>query len=644
MSAWQRNAAISGTVCLIFRSIAVLFSIAAAPLIGQAASPSSPSPTPAWDQYLITWKMTANGRSKGPSDTSADFAFEASQSSSSEGQAVVNFDANGERMSGRILKGSLSYEIDKKTLPLSMKILCGPISVLDHDHYSLKTIEPMAGWDRPKWMYGSPRKQPDGSWLIGDLFSGEFFEGMKDPRFVTFHLSEGWSDRFHYEGGNAQLADVVTSGPIHSVCDSPALPPKLEVQDPMEFDSVGHENQTEPIQGFEVPNHFKMTSPTPDLFFKEWKFRVIDRGVGGTIPVEVDWKITVRRLGKCHVSGEILINDDPINPDINDEEIEMGVEHGSDSIDPDNGVASLNIRVTCDQVPIKKTLVNVKIDVQKNTGGHLHDASDRPVGSLNDIPVIGFSPAANSWWFRTDDDGRVHLTFKPGKADNDDRYGIAGIYRFTATPDPKRFPGRKAEVAVEAKVDRLSHLDADANYVNDIHGDSHTSGDNATAATKQRLHPFARAFHDAQVKHNEELVACGALSGTPPQAFTKPPQLQQWPIYPLWVIDVSLPFGGLYDDIHDDWSTPHQTHGRGDGVDFSVNNAEREPSSTGSVKWPGVKAKATVCDGYWVPPQGWLTMMMMMIGENYGDWDAWDLCHDPPKCSNEPAWHLHVKQ
>ena len=59
--------------------------------------------------------------------------------------------------------------------------------------------------------------------------------------------------------------------------------------------------------------------------------------------------------------------------------------------------------------------------------------------------------------------------------------GIAGIYRFTATF--VRIPDRKAEVAVEAKVDGLSDLDADSNYVNDI-GDSHTSGDNATAVNQ----------------------------------------------------------------------------------------------------------------------------------------------------------------
>jgi len=574
------------------------------------AASASPAPTPASDQYLIIWKMTANGHSIAPSDNSADFAFEATQSAASEGQAVVEFDATGKRLRGRILKAYLSDELDTKTLPLSLKILCGPISVWEHNHYSLKPLQPMAGTDFPEWLPGAPRRQPDGSWLIDYLFSGQFCQGVTDPHFATVHLKEVWRDRFHYEGGNAQLADRVTGGPIHTVCDSPALPPTLKVEHPNPFDTAGHSHKTEPIQGFDVPNYFKMTSTTPDLFVKEWKFRVLNRtcsssGVCGTVPVEVDWKITVRRLGKCHVSGEIPIND---NPDIKDEEIEMGVEHGSDSIDPDKGVAALNIRLTCDTVPIKNAKVEVKVEVQKNTGGHMHDATGRPRGSLDGTKLTDATPSIQK---KTDADGRIHLTFKPGKAKNRDDVGIAGIYRVTATS--VRCPDRKAEVAVEAKVDALSHLPPDPNCVIDIHGSSHTSGDNATSATRQKLVQFASDFHDAQVEHNKQLAACGA---TP------------WEPYPLCVIDVSLPFGGLYDDIDDDWRTPHQTHGRGDGVDFSV-----------SRQWPKWNTTVPVCDGYTVAPQGWLMATMMRLGMKYGHWDEYDLCQHPNVCGdNGSQW------
>ena len=602
----------------MFRCIVVLLSIAAAPLHAHGAGTASPSPTPAFDQYLISWKMTASGHSKGVSDKSAEFVFEATQSSASEGQAVVKFDAKGYRLEGRILKGYLSDEQDTKTLVLSHKILCGPLAVWDHDHYSLKSLEPMAGPDGKKfgdpclWMCQAPRKQPDGSWLIEGIFS-DWGSYVARHHFATLHLNQEWRDRYHYEGGNVWLADKVTSGPIHAVCDGDNLVRSdLKLESARVFDYEGHANPVEPITGFDLPKRLSVpsTGPAPDLFFKEWKYRVIDStcsgpGSCGKIPVEVDWMITVRRLGKCHVSGEIPIND---NPDIKDEEIEMGVEHGSDTIDPDKGVAALNVRLTCDTVPIKNAKVNIKVDVQKNTGGHTHDPAGRPRGSLNGTKLTDAKPNIQE---KTDDDGRIHLTFKAGKAKNHDDLGIAGIYRFTATS--VRCPDRKAEAVVEAKVDGLSRLEADPNYVNDIHGSSHTSGDNATAATQQALHQFASDFHDAQVEHNQQLAACGVV---------------QWPIYPLWVIDLSLPFGGLYDDIDDDWQTPHQTHGRGDGVDFSVHRG-----------WPDEGATRPVCDGYRAAPQGWLVATMMRLGMKYGHWDEYDLCQHPNVCTeNGPPW------
>jgi len=343
--------------------------------------------------------------------------------------------------------------------------------------------------------------------------------------------------------------------------------------------------------------------------------------------MEMDYTVTVRRIGKCRIIGEIPLNDNPINPDINDEDIEMGVEYGKSSIDPDTGIAPLNIRVTCDQVPIKNAKVNVRVFAK--AGGHVHFAVGRPRGSLKwngvEKKLTDQKPSIE---VKTDDDGRAHLTFKPGKAQcclwnkqqqcvNHDcpNIGIAGIYEITATS--VRFPLRSAERAVEAKVDGLSPLDADPNYVDNVGTGNHTSGDNATAATKKGLHPFAEAFYKAQLLHNDQLTACGQ---------------HEWPIYPLWVIDVSLPTGGLY-DLHDDWSTPHQTHGHGDGVDFSVHRRSNSKSA-----WPADKSQMPICDGYTISPQGWLMMKMWELGSKYGSWDNTDF--------NAPSqpWHLHVKQ
>lgn len=610
---------VTSRVTFTFRGIAVMLSIVTMPIRGYAAALASSSPTPAFDQYLISWKMTASGHSKAPSDKSAEFIFEATQSSASEGQAVVKFDAKGYRLEGRILKGYLTDERDTKTLVLSHKIYCGPISVWDHDHYSLKTLEPMSGPDGKKfgdpylWMGEAPRKQADGSWIINDIFGPRSWSDYvnRDRRFATLHLNQEWRDRYHYEGENRWLAEK-GSGRIHIVCDDSQLPSDLKIESARFFDSQGKGNRHEPKNGFEFPERLSVpsTGPSPDLFSKEWKYRVTEHtcsgpGSCGDLPVDVDWTITVRRLGKCHVSGQIPIDD---NPEIKDEEIEMGVEHGSDTIDPDNGVAALNIRLTCDTVPIKNAKVDIRVDVQKNTGGHRHDPAGRPRGSLNGTKLTDAKPSIQE---KTDGDGRIHLTFKAGKAKNREEVGISGIYRFTAVS--VRIPDRKAEAAVEAKVDGLSRLEADPNYVDDIHGSSHTSGDNATAATQQALHQFASDFQDAQLEHNQQLAACGA---------------HQWTIYPLWVIDISLPFGGLYDDIDDDWSTPHQTHGRGDGVDFSVHRG-----------WPDEAVTVPVCDGYRVAPQGWLVVTMMRLGMNYGHWDEFDLCQHPNVCTeNGPPW------
>ncbi len=632
--------------------------------VAAAASPTSPSPTPAGDQYLITWKLIARGHSQDNTDKSGEFAFEATQSSASEGQAVVKFDAKGYRLEGRILKGYLSDEQDTKTLVLSHKILCGPLAVWDHDHYSLKTLEPMSGPDGKKvgdpclWMGEAPRKQADGSWVIPDIFTGDKMRHFIRDRCATLHLNQEWRDRYHYEGGNVWLADKVTSGPIHTVCDGDNLVRSdLKLESARIFDYEGNANPVEPMTGFDLPKRFSVPSngPSPDLFSKEWKYRVIystcsGNGVCGKLPVDVDWAITVRRLGKCHVSGEIPIND---SADIKDEEIEMGVEHGSDTIDPDNGVAALNVRLTCDTVPIKNAKVNIKVDVQKNTGGHTHDPAGRPRGRLKwNGQETRLTDAKPSITVKTDDDGRAHLTFKPGKAitcdgkitrydsaGQCDGYGIAGIYRITASS--VRVPDRKAEVAVEAKVDGLSHLDGDPNYVNDVGAASHTSGDNATDSTKQRLHAFASAFRDVQMEHNKVLVACGAPPGPPPEHFTKPLQLQQWPIYPLWVIDVSLPFGGQY-DWQATWSTPHQTHGRGDGVDLSVHNrilsGQAASQNNAATAWPADGFNVPVCDGYKIAPEGWLMIKMYEVGMNYGQWDKSDF-----NAASQP-WHLHVNQ
>ena len=313
------------------------------------------------------------------------------------------------------------------------------------------------------------------------------------------------------------------------------------------------------------------------------------------------------------------------------EEIEIGVEHGSASINPDAGVAALNLRLTCDQIPINDAKVDVEVDPQKNTGGHMHDTgTGRPRGKLEwKGSWKTLTDKKPSIQVKTDDDGRAHLNFKPGKAKDRDNVGIAGIYQVTAKS--LRFPNPSATGAVTAEVKGLFENKAtgNGNYIVcrpswSCNGDkgndddpAHKEGTHATTTTLASLANMAADFKAAQEKHNAELKACGAKPWTP---------------RPLRVLDVALPMGGLL-DIDGDWSTPHQTHGKGIAIDFGVNawsdNTIKTCYSSGESRGEGITTE-----------RGWLMTTMMQVGENYGHWDAYDLCQHPNVCAGwkEQPW------
>jgi hypothetical protein len=565
-----------------------------------AGDATTPAPTPDDGQaYFFTWSGTARG-----SESGDKFAPDAGipgyrrSTATAQGSAVVKFDRFGTG-SVRALRVSESYQFDRYA-PAGLRLFdntyvpYGPW----HDHESLIRTDD-TNWARfGSGYFSMPHKRADGTWAI---MVKPAFEAscLRTEVFADLSASCNFDNKkiaFVCPPRQGSKIGIVTCSPSGEIFASDA--------------------------GKQSNIVLEANTPAPDFFSKHahyvgeaWRAGFI---VGPDFKTDIDWTITVRRIGKCKIAGMSPLNDQPANPDINDEDIEMGVEHGSDTIDPDSGIAGLNIRVTCDGVPIKNALVEAKVEVQKNTGGHTHDAAGRPRGSLNGTKLSDDKPSIQQ---RTDADGRIHLSFKAGKAKNHDDLGIAGIYKITATS--VRFPSRKAEVAVEAKVDGLSPLDGDPNYVDDVHGSSHTSGDNATAATKQRLSQFANAFYEAQVLHNDQLFfSCKAA---------------KWRIYPLWVIDVSLPFGGQYDLGPPNgafWSTPHQTHQRGDGVDFSVHRRNESAAA-----WPADGFNVPICDGYKIAPQGWLMMKMWELGEpKYGHWDKSDFN------ANSQPWHLHVSQ
>ncbi len=396
-------------------------------------------------------------------------------------------------------------------------------------------------------------------------------------------------------------------------------------------------------------NILETKTPTPDYFVKHSHY-VASLGNGPMVKSEIDWTIEARRAGPCRAAGVTPLIDQSANSttpdDINDEDVSMGVEQGSTSISPDSGVARLNVRVTCEQVPVQNARVEIKVVAEKATGGHDHDsgAGGRPRGSLTwqgaETKLTDSKPSIQT---TTDADGQVHFTFKPGKATscpqslmpNCSTIGIAGIYEITATS--VRFPLQKDVTAVTAEVPGLTSLDPIPNLVDDAKSAGHKATDYATAPTAQKLAQFADDFNNAQIEHDGALAECRKVD----------PNVVKWAApRPLWVIDISLPSGGLY-DYGGTWGTPHQTHSVGDGVDFAINNANRA-SATSSTAWPLGGHRVPVCDGLTTDPQGWLMMTMWRLGEKYGHWDNSDRCSDyskpQPHCPGDQLYHLHVNQ
>lgn len=599
--------------------------VIAPPRAGAASAPSATPTTDDGQAYFFTWFGTAKGSESGmtsnsmgaPTSNSMGAQLPSVQTSTAiaQGSAVVKFDRFGSG-SVRDLRVSESYQYDYYSgatvrLYINTYDPYGPW----HDHESLvHTDTDLAHWGSSDFFSAEPPfKRPDGIWTIrvSPIFEAsclrtQIFPDLGAPCIL-------FNGAYRCPAPQTSKIGVVRCSPSAEIFAT---------------DAGGNTNFV-----------LEANTPAPDYFSKHahyvgnaWRAGYI---VGGPdIKPEIDWTITARRIGKCRIPGEIPLNDNPVNPDINDEDIEMGVEYDGKSIDPDSGIAPLNVRVTCDQVPIKNAKVNVRVFA--SAGGHQHFAVDRPRGSLEwNGHWTKLTDEKPSIEVKTDDDGRAHLTFKAGKAKNRDSVGIAGIYEVTATS--VRLPLRSATVTVTAKVKGLENKAvSNADYIvcrpsgscveDNGHDDDphHKEGTHATTATLAGLAKMAGDFRAAQDKHNDELRACGSSS--------KPP-IKPWTVRKLRVIDIALPMGGLFDD-KGNWRTPHQTHGEGIGVDFGVNawsdNARKICYGSGETQAEGTSTEF-----------GFLMTTMDQIGTTYGGWDKSDLCQYRNVCngpSEEQPW------
>ncbi len=573
--------------------VAILSSLVVAPVYGAPANAPTPGATDGGQSYFVTWFGTGKGSKTHEIIQSGEHMATQVWTTTllRQGSALVKFDRNGLHRSLQIISNAESYQSD-----YSIKSFCSPGphdpgGSNEHWHSSLiapnspATSDPYLSRDFT-FVPAPPHLLDDGSWEVqaippspaGTFLESDTFQDICGPAYGIKRWLPPSTIRVrgYYPGSGAAV-----------------LPSK-------------------------VPD-WLLKSTTPDSFSGHFNW-VEQQERGPPAEMEMDWTVTVRRIGKCRIPGLSPLNDQPPNPDITGEEIDLGVEYGKSSIDPNDGIAPLNLRVTCDGIPIKNAFVDVKVDPQKNTGGHMHDSgAGRPRGSLNGIKLTDSKPSIR---VKTDDDGRAHLTLKPGKAKNRSDIGIAGIYQITANT---RFPAAVASVAVTAETKGLDNkATGDTNYVicrptsgcpekGQDADPKHMEGTWSTPQTVKELAAMAKDFTDAQNQHNAELDAC---------------HIQHWTPRKLRASDMSLPMGGLL-DISGDWQTPHISHGgyphgKLGAVDFSVN------------AWSDQTKKICCYEGEAVScsEKGWLAATMANIGMNYGGWDKLDLCQHPNTCSS----------
>lgn len=308
----------------------------------------------------------------------------------------------------------------------------------------------------------------------------------------------------------------------------------------------------------------------------------------------VRWNITARRLGNCAGHPTPIDASDPV---VNN--IDMALTADDNAILPDEQT-NLNLRVTCDGVPVRGAQIEVGVEVQANSGGHIHNdrANPRPRGSLNGTRL---TEEQTSIIVQTNDRGTARVSFQPGKDTLENRRGIAGIYVVTARA--VRFPDRQAQQVIVAERTDFVELQDGDNY-DIVRGGAgrHPEGTWGLQTTIDVIANLADDFQRAQEQHNQELIRRGR---------------QPWRIAPLSVNDISLQHGGLFDVtgfdvirqrvVGRDWQPPHRSHREGTGIDLN--------SFRGN------------------PHRDWLVATLRQLGENYGRWER-----------REPSLHLEVNR
>lgn len=267
--------------------------------------------------------------------------------------------------------------------------------------------------------------------------------------------------------------------------------------------------------------------------------------------------------------------------------LEIDVEGSEMTPDEERDVL---VSVTCEGVPVKDAELEVTVRPRDLSGGHIH-LGGRPRGIIEGVPI---TVDQSSVTVQTDSSGYDRVSFQPGQDLSWRSYGgFAGIYEFRVRPLAERFVGSdgSADVAVRFDLDPLSP-DVGFTLLPGPWAHRHNSGYYATRTALDLLQGLQIYWQHRQLDHNVELAA---LDQT------------EWPFMPLVIVDVSLPWGGLYDQ-DGSWRTPFYEHQRGTDVLFKP-----EP------RWPG-GAPVIVPDAAPDEVQAWFYREFWELGNVYGSW------------------------
>jgi uncharacterized repeat protein (TIGR01451 family) len=280
--------------------------------------------------------------------------------------------------------------------------------------------------------------------------------------------------------------------------------------------------------------------PTGTIFSLNTEYTVT--GTYG-VPLAVNFHATVR-AGTClGLSAPIDISDPALKL------VDLNLQ--SEDTTPD-GEATLKARVTCQGVPVINAPVVVKLKVQERSGGHNHTGGNRPRGYID-----GVEQTANSKFISlTNSNGAVTFAIRPGRDLTDKTRGIAGLYMAEARVEWEGLTTPTARAHINARIDGLVPLLGD-NLVDSRPAPSgHSEVLYGTPATVQAIQNAANTWALLQVLHNQSLSSKG---------------MAPWPIRALTVFGISLPEGGLFDQMawlgpRYMWRTPFGQHRTGEDV------------------------------------------------------------------------------